>query len=447
MAIKREAILQEATQALESIFQDRLDTDDKEKFVRTSIEHFNEHVSPGWLRYHRSAAKETMLVEWEGTQTTLVDPLGNEFIDCLGGFGANIVGIQNLEIIQTVQAQLDRHALHNQALFNPLQGYLAKLISMSTPGDLKYVQLCSETRGAIELALNFARVASDNYYFISTVNAYHSQIFGAFSTTDRVIGRKDYLPRIKGVQHVEFGNADAAETAIANLIAVGETVAAVIVEPIQVAAGMVIPPDNYLYQIRETCDRYGVLLIIDETQTGLGRTGSFWVCEEHGVIPDILVFGKAIGGGIVPITGIVTREHLWVDELYDNPWVLSQPTAAGWPISCAAAIATIKFMIENDLTEQIARKGDYIMNKLNMLKKRHAILLNVRGKGLLIGLEFPTTEIGKAVCTALYHKGVLTGNALNNTRVLQLEPPGVTDYETLDLIVTRLDEALSSIQL
>ncbi|MBW2678259.1 MAG: aminotransferase class III-fold pyridoxal phosphate-dependent enzyme [Deltaproteobacteria bacterium] len=444
MAEKNEAILREATRALEFIYKDRLSPGDREQIVNESIEHFNEHVNPGWLRYSKSVAMDTVLVEWEGTQETFKDPYGNEFVDCLGGCGANIAGHQNPEIIKAVQAQLNRHALHNPELLDPLRGYLARLVSMSAPGDLKYVHFCNEATEAIELALNFARVTSDNYFIISTVNACHGKSFGAASAAGKVAYSKSYLPKIKGVQHVEFGNSEAAEIAIMNLIAVGETVAAVIVEPIQVTAGIVIPPDNYLQQMREICDRYGVLLIIDEIQTGMGRTGTFWACEGCGVVPDILVFGKAIGGGVMPITGIITREHLWVEELVNNPWILSQPTTAGMPLACAVAIATIKLILENDIPNQIARKGDYMLAKLKVLRKKHTILLDVRGKGLLIGLEYPTPEIGRAVSEALLKRGVAIGRALNNPRVIRIEPPGVIRLKTIDTIVSKLDNAMSA---
>jgi putrescine aminotransferase len=155
------------------------------------------------------------------------------------------------------------------------------------------------------MALKLARLASGNHYFISTVNGFHGKSLGAVSATGKGTYRKPYLPIIQGVQHVEFGNAQAAEDAIKNLIAVGETVAAMIVEPIQGEAGIVLPPQDYLKQLREICDRYGVFLIFDEIQTGMGRTGTLWACEGYDVVPDILVFGKAFGGGVMPITGIM----------------------------------------------------------------------------------------------------------------------------------------------
>ncbi len=298
---------------------------------------------------------------------------------------------------------------------------------------------------AIEMALKLARLASGNHYYISTVNAFHGKSLGAVSATGKGTYRKPYLPIIQGVQHVEFGNAQAAEAAIKNLIAVGETVAAMIVEPIQGEAGIVLPPQDYLKQLREICDRYGVLLIFDEIQTGMGRTGTLWACEDYDVVPDILVFGKAFGGGVMPITGIIARPHLWIDELKDNPWILGSPTFGGNPLACAAAIATIKFMIENDLPSQIAQKGEYFMEKLQGLQGRHPILVDVRGKGLLIGLEYPTPEIGWAVSKGLFKRGVMTGGTLNNAKVNRIEPPGIISYETIDVVIASLDDTLTEV--
>jgi putrescine aminotransferase len=188
-----------------------------------------------------------------------------------------------------------------------------------------------------------------------------------------------------------------------------------------------------------------VLLIFDEIQTGMGRTGTLWACEDYDVVPDILVFGKAFGGGVMPITGIIARPHLWIDELKENPWILGSPTFGGNPLACAAAIAAIKFMIENDIPSQVAQKGAYFMEKLEELQGRHPILVAVRGKGLLIGLEYPTPEIGWAVSKGLFKRGVMTGGTLNNAKVNRIEPPGIISYETIDVIIARLDETLMEV--
>lgn len=445
MAGYKNEVLKESSRILDYILKKELSADEKDRIIADSIQNFNEHVNPGWLQYRKSVSTDAAFVEWEDSQETFKDTHGNEFIDCLGGFGVYTAGHRNPDIVKAVQAQLNRYALHSQELVDPLRGYLAKLVSMCTPGDLKYAFFCNGGAEAVEMALKLARLASGKHYYISTVNGFHGKSLGAVSATGKGTYRKPYLPIIQGVQHVEYGNAAAAEAAIKNLIAVGESVAGMIVEPIQGEAGIVLPPEGYLKQLRAICDQYGVFLIFDEIQTGMGRTGTLWACEGYDVVPDIMTFGKAFGGGVMPITGIIARPHLWTDELKENPWILGSPTFGGNPLACAAAIAAIKFTIENDIPGQIREKGDYFLEKLSELQKKHSILVDVRGKGFLIGLEYPTPEMGWAVSKGLFKRGVMTGGTLNNAKVNRIEPPGIISYETIDLILEKLDETLAEV--
>jgi putrescine aminotransferase len=442
----KEIALQEASRILDYILKDELSKEEKDQIVKDSIENFNEHVNPGWLVYRKSVSTNAAFIEWEDSQENFKDLYGNEFIDCLGGFGIYTVGHRNPEVVKTVQAQLNRYALHSQELVDPLRGYLAKLVALCTPGDLQYSFFTNGGAEANEMALKLARLASKKHYIISTVNGFHGKSMGAVSATGKGTYRKPYLPLIQGVQHVEFGNADAAEAAIKNLIAVGETVAAMIVEPIQGEAGIIIPPDDYLPRLREICDKYGVFLIFDEIQTGMGRTGTMWCCEQYGVVPDILTFGKAFGGGVMPITGIVARPHLWTEDIKENPWILGSPTFGGNPLACSAAIAAIKYTLENDIPGQIAKKGEYILGKLKELQRKHPILVDIRGRGFLIGLEYPTPEMGWAVSKGLFKRGVMTGGTLNNAKTNRIEPPGIISYETIDKIIAKLDETLTEVE-
>lgn len=441
----KDSVLKESAQVLDYILKDELTESDKDQIISDSIENFNNHVNPGWLKYRKSVSTDESFVEWADSQETFTDTHGNEFIDCLGGFGVYTAGHRNPEIVKAVQAQLNRYALHSQELIDPLRGYLAKLVSMCTPGDLQYAFFCNGGAEAVEMALKLARLASGKHYYISTVNGFHGKSMGAVSVTGKSTYRKPYLPIIQGVQHVEFGDAKAAETAIKNLIAVGETVAAMIVEPIQGEAGIILPPKGYLKELRAICDKYEVFLIFDEIQTGMGRTGTMWACEYYDVVPDIMTFGKAFGGGVMPITGIIARPHLWIDELKENPWILGSPTFGGNPLACAAAIAAINFSIKTDLPGQIHEKGEYFMEKLDKLKEKYSVIEDIRGKGFLIGLEYRTPEIGWAVSKGLFKRGIMTGGTLNNAKVNRIEPPGIISYETIDIILQRLDETLEEV--
>jgi putrescine aminotransferase len=248
---------------------------------------------------------------------------------------------------------------------------------------------------------------------------------------------------VQQVQHVEYGNAKDLRKAIHNLKAVGESVAAVILEPIQGEAGIIIPPKGYLQEVRKICDEYHVALIFDEIQTGMGRTGAMFRCEAEGVTPDILTFGKAFGGGIMPITGIICRPHMWTEELVNNPWLLGSPTFGGNPLACSAALATIKFMLENDIPKQCEEKGEYLLKGLQALVVKYpTVMEEVRGAGLMIGLEFVTSDVGYSVAKGMFSRRVLTAGTLVNAKCIRFEPAAIITYEELDLVLERLEEAV-----
>jgi putrescine aminotransferase len=443
-AYNRELALEEARKVVGFIERDELTKGEKDSIVKESIRNFNENVNPGWLEYRKSVSTDAAFVEWTDSVDHFEDLYGTQFIDCLGGFGIFTCGHRNPEILKTVQAQLNKYALHSQELVDPLRGYLANILAMITPGDLQYCFFTNGGAEAVEMSLKLARLATGGRWFISSVGAFHGKSMGAISMGGKGAYREDYIPMVQQVQHVEYGNAAALEAAVKNLQTVGEKVAAVILEPIQGEAGVVIPPAGYLKKVREICDKYGVALILDEIQTGMGRTGTMWRCEYEGVVPDIMTYGKAFGGGIMPITGIIARPKMWVDKLIANPWILGSPTFGGNPLACSAAIATIKFMLENDVPKMCKEKGDYIMGKLEELKKKYPTVLTAyRGAGLLICMEFPEAEIGYSVTKGLFSRHVMTAGTLVNAKTVRIEPPAVLSQASIDAVINRLDEALA----
>ena len=270
---------------------------------------------------------------------------------------------------------------------------------------------------------------------------------GAISMGGKGAYREDYIPMIQQVQHVEYGDADAMEAAIKNLQTVGEKVAGVIIEPIQGEAGVIIPPPGYLKAVRAICDTYGVAMIVDEIQTGMGRTGTMWRCEVEDITPDIMTYGKAFGGGIMPITGIIARPWCWGRKLIENPWILGSPTFGGNPLACSAALATIKYMLENDIPGQCKEKGDYFMAKLNELKEKYpTVLKEIRGAGLLICMEFPEAEVGYAVTKGLFDRHVMTAGTLVNARTVRIEPPATLSYEHIDEVLAKLDASIAAVK-
>ncbi len=426
------------------IHSDELTAEDKELMTAETIDHFNNYVSPGWLKYRKSVSTDSAALEWSDHDSTCVSLYGEEFIDCLGGFGIFMCGHKNPYILDTVKAQLDHQALHTQELLDPLRGYLAKAVADITPGDLQYCFFTNGGAEANEMALKLARIATGGRWFISTVGAFHGKSMGAISMGGKYTYRVPYAPMVQQVQHVEYGNAEDARKAIRNLVAVGEKVAGLIVEPIQGEAGIIIPPAGYLQELREICDEYGVALIFDEIQTGMGRTGAMWRCETEGVVPDILTYGKAFGGGVMPITGLICRPNMWVQELVDNPWLLGSPTFGGNPVCCAAALATIKYMLDNDIPGQSARKGAILKEGLDALKEKYPeIIDDVRGVGLMIAIEFKTSEIGYEVSKGMFARRLITAGTLVNAKCIRFEPPAILTEEEIAQILERVDGALA----
>lgn len=174
----------------------------------------------------------------------------------------------------------------------------------------------------------------------------------------------------------------------------------------------------------------------------MGRTGTMFRCEAEGVTPDIMTYGKAFGGGIMPITGIIARPHLWTQDLQDNPWILGSPTFGGNPLACAAAIATIDFMLKHDIPRQAKEKGEYLMRKLKEVQAKYPrVISQIRGIGLMIGVEFHQSEIGYLVAKGMFARRVMTAGTLNNSKVIRFEPAATTSYEDFDLVAHRFEEA------
>ncbi len=426
------------------IKSDELTNEQKDEMTKETIEYFDNYVSPGWLKYRKSVSTNSAALEWRDHDSVCEGLYGEEFIDCLGGFGIYTCGHRNPEILDVVKAQLEHQALHSQELLDPLRGYLAKAMAEITPGDLSKCFFTNGGAEAVEMALKLARIATGGRWYISTVGAFHGKSMGAISVGGKNTYRVPYTPMVQQIQHVEYGNAEDARKAIRNLTAVGEKVAAMIVEPIQGEAGVIVPPEGYLKELREICDEYGVALIFDEIQCGMGRTGTMWRCQAEGVAPDIMTFGKAFGGGIMPITGLICTSKMWVDELVDNPWLLGSPTFGGNPVCCSAAIATIKYMIDNDIPGMCAKKGKILKDGLMKLKEKYPeVIDDVRGTGLMLAVEFCKSEVGYSIAKGLFARGVMTAGTLVNAKCIRFEPPAVITEEQIAAVTERMDAAIA----
>jgi putrescine aminotransferase len=432
---------------LELIEKDEVTDEEAEWITKQTVDNFREHVNPGFLEYRKTVTQggQFAAVEWSDEGNCFKDVNGKKYIDCLGGFGIYNVGHRNPKVIKAVTDQLKRQALHSQDLLDPLRAMLAKILADITPGDLKYVFFTNSGTESVEAALKLAKMYSERTTFISTTRAFHGKSLGSLSGTAKGIFRKPFLPLIPGFRHVPFGDIDMMRKTFETCALVGEDVAAVILEPIQGEGGIILPPDGYLKQVRELCDQYGALLIFDEVQTGMGRTGKMFAAELYDVVPDILCLAKAFGGGVMPAGAIVAKEKVF-KSWFENPF-LHTTTFGGNPLACAAAIATIDILLEEKLPERAAEVGEYFLQGLKDAAKGHEDkVLEIRGIGLMIGIEFHKEEIGYEVSKAMFDRGILVTGTLVNSKTIRIEPPLTISYEEVNTVIKTFKEVLSTIK-
>ncbi|SFH06095.1 diamine aminotransferase apoenzyme [Desulfotomaculum arcticum] len=444
MSKKYDGIIAQSQRYLDMISKEELTHEEKEWVVKETVDGFRENVNPGFLDYRKSVSTDYTSVEWRDSGSSFTDIWGKEFIDCLGGYGIYNVGHRHPKVMKAVLDQLKRQSLHSQELLDPLRALLAKLVGAITPGDLQYAFFVNSGTEAVEASLKFAKMSTGRRSFIAATRAFHGKSLGSLTATAKGVFRKPFLPLVPGFHHVPYGSAEAVEMMLESCAFIGEDVAAVIVEPIQGEGGVIIPPDDYLPRLRELCDRYGALLILDEVQTGMGRTGKMFACEHSNVVPDIICLAKAFGGGVMPIGATVARKPIW-EKLVDNPF-LHTTTFGGNPVCCAAAIASINVLLEEKLPERSAESGAYMLGKLYQLAETYpAVVDEVRGRGLMIGIEFLTNELGYEVAKGLFARGVLVAGTLINAKSIRIEPPLIISKEQQDQVIERLSDTLKEV--
>jgi len=425
-----------------------LSEDEAKSIIEESKQNFAEHFNRGWLEYRKSVTEsgDWAAVEWTGSGAVFRDVLGREYLDCLGGFGMMNLGWSHPDVVEAVKTQLMHSPMPSQELIDPLRGVLANLMAQITPGNLKYSFFAASGTEAIEGCLKLAKMYSKKPGFIVATKAFHGKTMGALS----MMGKSDFREPA-GVLYggpvygVPFGDADAVETQLDVCKKAGVGIAAVMFEPIQGEAGVIVPPDDFWPRVREIANLYEVLLIADEVQTGLGRTGKMWGLDHWNVVPDILATAKSLGGGVMPVSAFCSTEEIWQVMMHPNPFVHTTTTGGG-ALACAAAIASIEVTLRDKLWEQAAAKGDYLLPKLQKLATQYPqIYEKITGKGLLIGMHFHNPEIGYKVAAGLFKRGVLVAGTLISSQTLRIEPPLIVSYEQLDILLDRLNETLKDV--
>ena len=341
-----------------------------------------------------------------------------------------------------MKAQLDRQPLHSQDLLDPLRAMLAKALAALTPDGLDFSFFCNSGTETVEAALKLARAYNPaKQTIVAATKGFHGKSYGALSVSAKAEFRRPFGSMLPNIEHVPFNDLGALRRMMHTLAMVGEDVGAVLLEPIQGEGGVNIPSDGYLPGVRTLCDEYGALLILDEVQTGMGRTGKMFCCDHYGVAPDLLCLAKAFGGGVIPAGAVIGTRAVF-SKLFENPF-LHTTTFGGNPLACAAALATINVLLEEHLPERAAQLGARMLEGLKEATRPYPeIIVDARGKGLLMALEFVDNASGFDFGKRLLDRGILVSGTLVNARVIRIEPPLTITEDQAEFVCDAIAQSL-----
>jgi len=364
----------------------------------------------------------------KGKGSHVWDINGKEYIDCMGGYGVALVGHQNERVTKAIKEQVDKIITVHSSLYNKTREEFLKTLIDLAPKGLSQVHLNNSGAEAVEAAIKFARKFTGKKGMVAMKGSYHGKSLGALSLTFNPKYKKAFEPLVEKVSFASFGDIESLREAI------DDDTAFVILEPIQGESGIVVAPEGFLQDVRKLCDEKGILLIFDEIQAGLGRTGRLWACEHWNTVPDIMCLAKGIAGG-VPMGATLVRPDILASISKGE----HSSTFGGNPLSCAAGIAALKALTEDGLIKNSEEMGKLFIEGLEKLKENHSIIREVRGKGLMIGVELKF-EV-KDVLMNLIEKGVLM--LYSGRNILRILPPLVITKNDITKVLQTLDTVLS----
>ena len=409
-------------------------SDSPSALVESVIAGYQQYINPGLARLMQFGGFGDVEVEAQGCVVTTAT--GARYLDYVGGFGTFTVGHRHPRVVAAVHRQLDLMPLSSKTFFNEPMARLAERLAKLAPGDLQYSFFGNSGTEAVEAALKIARIATGKTDFISSIGSFHGKTMGSLAATGREKYRKPFEPMVPGFAQVPFDDLSAAEAAI------GENTAAIIMEPIQGEGGIVPASPGYLAGLRKMCDRHGILLIVDEVQTGLGRTGRMFGCDAEGVVPDIMMLAKALGGGVMPIGATIGKPALWERAFSENP-LIHTSTFGGNPLACAAALATLDVIEEEDLPGRAQKLGARLISRLRQTQEECPdAIAAVRGTGLMVGVEFRVEDVAELTINQMVMRGVIAAYTLNNPKVIRFEPPLVVSELEIDMAADAFHESV-----
>ncbi|HKO40263.1 MAG TPA: aspartate aminotransferase family protein [Nitrososphaeraceae archaeon] len=365
----------------------------------------------------------------KGKGSLVWDVSGKEYIDCMGGYGVALIGHCNDRVVNAIKNQSEKLITCHMSIYNNIRLEFLEKISKISPKKLSKVFFSNSGAESTESALKFSRKFTGKSGVIAMTGGYHGKTFGALSVTHNEKYRKSFQPLLEGVKFVPYSNPSKIEESLDN------SIGTVIVEPIQGETGIIVPSDGTLQQIRKICDQNNLVLIFDEIQTGLGRTGRMWAGEHWSTTPDIMCLAKGIAGGLPMGLTLCKPDILDAMKVGEH-----SSTFAGNPLSCSAGIATIESITEENLVENAAKVGNIFKNGLFQLKESHRIVRDVRGLGLMLALElrFDVKDV--------LFEGIKEGLLMlySGRNIIRLLPPLVLDEVKVAKTLRIMDKLLTN---
>lgn len=366
---------------------------------------------------------------FKGKDFTVWDKSGKEYLDFMGGYGVAIVGHCNPSVVKAINEQASKLMICHCSMYNDARAIFLRKILDVVPSQMGRVYLSNSGAEAVECALKVAKKYTGRKNIVAMTGSYHGKTFGALSATWNPKYRSSFEPLLPGFSFVPYADSSELEKSVT------EETGAVIIEPIQGESGVLVPPEGYLREVRRICDDKGTLLIFDEIQSGLGRSGRFWASEHSGVIPDIMCIAKGIAGG-VPMGVTVARDDIMASfKLGDHT-----STNGGNPLACAAATATLDFIVEKDLVNNAAKMGKLLSSGFSDMSKEHRIIRDSRGQGLMLALEL-RFEVKPLLMDAL-KKGLLL--LYSGRNILRFLPPLTIGLAQVTQCLEILEEVISA---
>lgn len=360
---------------------------------------------------------------------------GEEFLNC-GGYGVFIMGARHPIVMDAVLSQLNSHPIATRILLEPAVARAAEALTSITPPGMDRVHFALSGADAVETGLKLAR-AHGKRRILSTVGGYHGKTMGALSATGKEVYQRPFRPLLPDVTHVPFGDAAAVEAELA--AHPGEV--CVILEPVQGEGGVIIPPPGYLKAVAELCKTHDGFLIMDEVQTGMGRLGAWWGADLEQVIPDVLLTGKALGGGVLPVSAAVANRKVFAP--FDKDPYLHTATFSGAPVLMAAVCGAVQAIKEGDMVARAAELGARLLPEIERIAYRNCgeLIADVRGMGLLIGVEFVEAGLAGEMLIELFNHGVVANHSMNGSATVRFTPPAIITDSEVEYLLHSFDRA------